>query len=106
LGIFPAAREVLHEAKAFNDKNSAMPVSFDQILNSRRFNAVIYKEENVYGDRTIEEYMKIMLKINFRVRKSQRKKFVISKICGIINFNFIIIKNSHRIGVLFKVFSL
>ncbi|MFV8332325.1 gliding motility protein GldN [Flavobacterium sp. XS2P14] len=56
--FFPAAREVLHEAKAFNDKNSAMPVSFDQILNSRRFNAVIYKEENVYGDRTIEEYMK------------------------------------------------
>ena len=56
--FFPAAREVLHEAKAFNDKNSAMPVSFDQILNSRRFNAVIYKEENVYGDRTIEDYMK------------------------------------------------
>lgn len=56
--FFPAARDVLHEAKAFNDKNSAMPVSFDQILNSRRFNAVIYKEENVYGDRTIEEYMK------------------------------------------------
>jgi hypothetical protein len=32
-----------------------MPVSFDQILNSRRFNGVIYKEENVYGDRTIED---------------------------------------------------
>lgn len=56
--FFPAARDVLHEAKAFNDKNSAMPVSFDQILNSRRFNSVIYREENVYGDRTIEEYMK------------------------------------------------
>ncbi|MFV8334462.1 gliding motility protein GldN [Flavobacterium sp. RSP29] len=56
--FFPAARDVLHEAKAFNDKNSAMPVSFDQILNSRRFNSVIYKEENVYGDRSIEEYMK------------------------------------------------
>ena len=56
--FFPAAREVLHEAKAFNDKNSAMPISFDQILNSRRFNSVIYKEENVYGDRSIEEYMK------------------------------------------------
>jgi gliding motility associated protien GldN len=56
--FFPAAREVLHEAKAFNDKNSAMPVSFDQILNSRRFNSVIYKEENVYGDRAIDEYMK------------------------------------------------
>ena len=56
--FFPAAREVLHEAKAFNDKNSAMPISFDQILNSRRFNSVIYKEENIYGDRTIEDYMK------------------------------------------------
>ncbi|OAZ03069.1 hypothetical protein FLB_27440 [Flavobacterium succinicans] len=56
--FFPAAREVLHEAKAFNDKNSSMPISFDQILNSRRFNGVVYKEENVYGDRTVEEYMK------------------------------------------------
>ncbi|MDD5150057.1 MAG: gliding motility protein GldN [Flavobacterium sp.] len=56
--FFPASRDVLHEAKAFNDKNSAMPVSFDQILNSRRFNATIYQEENVYGDRTIESYMK------------------------------------------------
>jgi gliding motility associated protien GldN len=56
--FFPAAREVLHEAKAFNDKNSAMPFSFDQILNSRRFNSVIYKEENMYGDRSIAEYMK------------------------------------------------
>jgi hypothetical protein len=41
--FFPAAREVLHEAKAFNDKNSAMPVSFDQILNSRRFNVLSIK---------------------------------------------------------------
>lgn len=56
--FFPASRDVLHEAKAFNDKNSAMPISFDQILNSRRFNAVIYQEENVYGDRAIMSYMK------------------------------------------------
>ncbi|WP_149208536.1 type IX secretion system ring subunit PorN/GldN [Flavobacterium johnsoniae] len=56
--FFPNAREVLHEAKAFNDKNSALPISFDQILNSRRFNAVIYKEENVYGDREIKDYIK------------------------------------------------
>ncbi|MES2239656.1 MAG: gliding motility protein GldN [Bacteroidota bacterium] len=56
--FFPDARAVLHEAKAFNDKNSAMPISFDQILNSRHFNSVIYKEENVYGDREIKEYMK------------------------------------------------
>ncbi len=56
--FFPASREVFHEYKAFNNKNSAMPISFDQILNSRRFNAVIYKEENVYGDREIKSYMK------------------------------------------------
>lgn len=55
---FPAIRDILHEAKAFNDKNSAMPITFDHLLNSRRFNGEIYKEENVYGDRTIEQYMK------------------------------------------------
>ncbi|WP_306353178.1 gliding motility protein GldN [Flavobacterium sp. '19STA2R22 D10 B1'] len=55
---FPSAREVLHEAKAFNDRNSAMPFTFDHLLNSRRFSAVIYKEENVQGDRKIEDYMK------------------------------------------------
>jgi gliding motility associated protien GldN len=55
---FPAIRDVLHEAKAFNDRNSAMPITFDHLLNSRRFNAVVYKEENVFGDREIAEYMK------------------------------------------------
>jgi len=56
--FFPSAREVLHDAKAFNNQNSAMPISFDQILNSRHFNSVIYKEENVYGDRDIKDYMR------------------------------------------------
>ena len=56
--FFPDARTVLNEAKAFNDKNSARPISFDQILNSRYFNAIIYKEENMYGDREIKDYMK------------------------------------------------
>lgn len=55
---FPDAREVLHENKAFNDRNTAMPITFDHLLNSRRFNATIYKEENVYGDREIKDYMK------------------------------------------------
>ena len=55
---FPTIRDILHEAKSFNDKNSAMPISFDHLLNSRRFNAVIYKEENVYGDRQVQDYMK------------------------------------------------
>jgi gliding motility associated protien GldN len=55
---FPSTRDVLHEWTAFNDKNSAMPITFDHLLNSRRFSGVIYKEENVYGDRQIQEYMK------------------------------------------------
>ena len=54
---FPAVRDVLHEAKAFNDRNSAMPFTFDHLLNSRRFTGVIYLEENVYGDRLIKSYM-------------------------------------------------
>ena len=56
--FYPGAREILHEWKAFNDENSSMPISFDHLLNSRRFNALIYKEENVYNDRLISEYMK------------------------------------------------
>lgn len=56
--FYPEARGVLHEAKAFNDKNSAMPISFDHILNSRRFHGYMYKEENVYGDREVKDYVK------------------------------------------------
>ncbi|TXE06119.1 gliding motility protein GldN [Seonamhaeicola algicola] len=55
--FFPDARQVLHEAKAFNNENSSQPFSFDHVLNSRRFHGYIYKEENVYGDRKITEYV-------------------------------------------------
>lgn len=55
--FFPDAREILHEAKAFNNANSAMPHSFDHLLNARRFQGYIYKEENVQGDRKVNEYI-------------------------------------------------
>ena len=55
--FFPEIRDILHEAKAFNNKNSAVPLSFDHLLNSRRFSGSIYKEENVYGDREVKEYV-------------------------------------------------
>lgn len=55
--FFPDAREVLHQSKAFNNENSSMPVSFDHLLNSRRFQGYIFKEENVQGDRAINEYV-------------------------------------------------
>jgi gliding motility associated protien GldN len=54
---FPSARKILHDAKVFNQQNSAMPISFDMLLNSRRFNATIYKEDNVHGDREITDYI-------------------------------------------------
>lgn len=54
---YPAAREVLNEWKVFNNKNTAMPMSFDHLLNARRFSSTIYKEENVMGDREVKEYM-------------------------------------------------
>lgn len=54
---FPASRDILHEAKAFNNRNSAMPFSFDHMLNSRRFSAQIYAEENVHSDRLIRDYI-------------------------------------------------
>lgn len=54
---FPDVRELLHEAKAFNNRNSAKPISFDHILNSRRFSGTIYQIDNVQGDRQINEYI-------------------------------------------------
>ncbi|PKA82467.1 protein involved in gliding motility GldN [Ulvibacter sp. MAR_2010_11] len=54
---FPAARDVLHEAKAFNRKNTSQPITFDHLLNSRRFHGVIYKEDNVQGDRNVSDYI-------------------------------------------------
>jgi gliding motility associated protien GldN len=55
--FFPDAREVLNVAKAFNGKNSAIPISFDHLLNSRRFNGYIFREENIQGDRAVSEYV-------------------------------------------------
>lgn len=54
---YPDAREVLHNAMAFNRRNTSMPFTYDHILNARRFNSIIYKEDNIQGDRTIAEYV-------------------------------------------------
>jgi len=55
---FPDARKVLHHMKVFNQKNSAYPISYDHLLNARRFNSIIYREENIYGDRDVSDYVK------------------------------------------------
>lgn len=54
---YPDARDVLHEWKSFNNKNTSQPISYDHLLNSRRFSAVIYKEDNVQGDRAVYDYI-------------------------------------------------
>lgn len=54
---FPDAREVLFDNNAFNGSNTAQSITFDHLLNARRFSAVIYKEDNVQGDREVDEYI-------------------------------------------------
>lgn len=56
--FFPDAREVLHDSKVFNPLNSTNPISYDNLLNARRFNATIQREENLYGDRKINDYIR------------------------------------------------
>ncbi|WGH74098.1 gliding motility protein GldN [Tenacibaculum tangerinum] len=56
--FFPDARETLHSSKVFNPENSAQPLSYDNLLNARRFTSTILKEENIYGDRAISDYVR------------------------------------------------
>lgn len=55
--FYPDARDVLHDAIVFNSGNTAQPLTFDHLLNSRRFHGVIYKQDNVYGDRAIDAFI-------------------------------------------------
>ena len=54
---YPDARETLNSNSIFNSRNSSQPITFDVMLNSRRFNSIIYKEENVYEDREVKDYI-------------------------------------------------
>lgn len=54
---FPDARKALNNSQVFNSKNSSQPITFDNMLNSRRFNSVIYQEQNVYEDRAVNQYI-------------------------------------------------
>lgn len=55
--FYPEAREALFNAQAYNPNNSARPFNFDELINSRRFSAVIYKTGNEHGDREIKDYI-------------------------------------------------
>lgn len=69
---YPDARVSLHRMKAFNRKNSSHPISFDHLLNARRFGSRIYREENIYGDRDVAEYVRG--NALFQVLESKRLK--------------------------------
>lgn len=56
--FYPSARQVLHDAKVFNPKNVSHPISFDHLLNARRFSSIIVREENIYGNRKISDYIR------------------------------------------------
>jgi gliding motility associated protien GldN len=56
--FYPSARNILHKAKVFNPKNVSQPISYDHLLNARRFSSVIVREENIYGNRKIADYIR------------------------------------------------
>ena len=54
---YPDAREVLANTIVFNSKNLASDISFDDILNARRFSTVIYKSNIGLGNGVIKDYI-------------------------------------------------
>ncbi len=72
---YPDVRDILHKAKVFNQRNTAQPISFDMLLNARRFGAVIYREDNIQGDRNVDDY--IADNALFQLLESNRIKEVI-----------------------------
>lgn len=49
-------RPILHEQLVFDDKNNVSRITFDQLLTSRRFTSRIYKVDNVFDDRPVDQY--------------------------------------------------
>ena len=54
---YPDAREVLANSVVFNSKNISSDITYDDILNARRFSTIIYKSENGLGNGVIKDYI-------------------------------------------------
>lgn len=54
---YPKAREVLANNYVYNRKNSSADLSFDDLINARRFSSIIYKSSTGMGDGTIKDYV-------------------------------------------------
>lgn len=55
--FYPSARELLANSVVFNGKNLSSDISFDDVLNARRFSSIIYKSGNGYGTGVIKDYI-------------------------------------------------
>lgn len=71
---YPDARKVLNNYTVFNPQNSSSSITFDDLLNARRFSSVLYKAQTMYGITPIEEYIpknaKGQLEESDRIRES------------------------------------
>jgi len=56
--FYPDARNVLHHATPIKTGFISHVESYDYILNSRNFMSVIIREENMFGNRSINEYIR------------------------------------------------
>ncbi|RQO41582.1 gliding motility protein GldN [Chryseobacterium sp. KBW03] len=54
---YPSARDILANNYVFNRKNSSADLSFDDVINARRFSSIIYKSSSGLGDGTIKDYI-------------------------------------------------
>jgi gliding motility associated protien GldN len=54
---YPEARELMAANEVFNSQNTARNLSFDDIFLKRRFNSYIVKEENIFNNRAISQYL-------------------------------------------------
>ena len=82
--FYPHAREILKKGKAFNNRNTSKYISFDDIINSRRFSSIIYKEENVYENREVKDYIKNNFFMSYLNQKELKKRSeILNTICGV-----------------------
>jgi len=68
------ARNVLASYQVFNPDNNSSPITYDDMLNARRFSSVIYKSDSEFGNGDIKEYLpkdsKAQLEEHNRIKKS------------------------------------
>ena len=71
---YPDARKELANYTIFNPKNTSSAITYDEVLNARRFSSIIYKAQTNVGVKAINEYIledaKSQLEEHNRIRNS------------------------------------